>query len=219
MSYIDSTVISNPSNIDSANFFTLAQTNRFYNPYSVVLGMKSYEVNSILFYDKDGVKAKTDSGWFGSNNCIRQITFKTKKPSSRKNKLSFDTGSPFVIKADCDFKINYDLYIPISDLPKFEVSYKKSYLFIERYADIGLPNSNENYVRTIMKYLNNGSNAEEELRTAIKSLDDYDIAKKSDEEFNSSIQKIIELRQKMKEAYESDKNYTVDDWKKEVGIE
>ena len=219
MSYIDSTVISNPSNIDSANFFTLAQTNRFYNPYGIVIGMKSYELDDILFYDKTGVKAQTGSGWFGNNNNIRQIVFKTKKIISRKNKIDFNVASPFIIKSSNNYNTRYDLYIPISDLPKFEISYKKSYLFIKRYADIGLPNSNENYVRTIMKYLNNGSNAEEELRTAIKSLDDYDIAKKSDEEFNSSIQKIIELRQKMKEAYESDKNYTVDDWKKEVGIE
>lgn len=218
MNEFNNITISTPANVNSENSFALTQANSFYNPYAIVIKMKAYEINSILFYDKNGVKAKTQSGWFGSNNNIRQIIFNAKKPISRKNKLSFESGSPFIIKSDCDFKTNYDCYIPISDLPKFEVSYTKSFMGIEKYTDIGLPDPKENYIRELVKYFNEGINAKTELEDAIKNLDTYDIGKKSDEEFNSAIQNIINLRQQMKDAYEFEKNYTVEDWKKENGI-
>ena len=132
--------------------------------------------------------------------------------------MSFESGSPFIIKSDCDFKTSYDCYIPISDLPKFEISYTKNFMGIEKYTDIGLPDPKENYIRELVKYFNEGINTKTELEDAIKNLDTYDIEKKSDEEFNSAIQNIINLRQQMKDAYEFEKNYTVEDWKKENGI-
>lgn len=218
MNNFDTITISNPSNVDSAHSLVLAQGSRFYNPYGVVIKTKTYELDNILFYDKDGVKTQTNSGWFGINNNIRQIIFKIKKSASRKNKIDFNTASPFVIKSSTNYSIRYDLYIPISDLPKFEVSYTKNFMGIEKYTDIGLPNPKENYIRELVKYFNEGINTKTELEDAIKNLDTYDIEKKSDEEFNSAIQNIINLRQQMKDAYEFEKNYTVEDWKKENGI-
>lgn len=207
--------ISAAKNLDSGNSFALTQSSCFYNPYSIVIGMKAYEIDNILFYDKSGVRAKTGKGWFGSGNSIRQIIFSTSKPISRKLKIDFTINAPFIIKSDCLYETRYDCYIPISDLPKFEVSYKKTCLGIEKYTDIGLPNPEVNYIREIVKHLMTGQNAETELREAIKALNNYSIDIKSDEEFSAAIQNIMNLRQKMKDAYETDKNYTVEDWLKE----
>lgn len=218
MTNIDSFTISTPSNLDSSNSFSLVQTNSYYNPYSIVIGMKAYVIHNILFFADNEVKASTGRGWFGSNNNIRIIIFKTKKDISRKTKMNLSTDSPFIIKSSCDFDTEYDLYIPVSDLPKFEISYKKTSIGIEKYTDIGLPNPSENYIRELVKFFKKGSNVKEELREAIKSLADYDIERKSDEEFNTNIQNIIKLHQKMRNAYEVDKNYSVEDYKRENNI-
>lgn len=214
MSKNNSIIITTSANCNSVNSFVLAQASYFYNPYSVVIKTKAYEICTILFYDETGVKARTQSGWFGSNNDIDRITFFTKNPISHKTKLVFNTASPFVIKTSCDYKNNYDLYIPVSDLPKFEISYKKSNIGIEKYTDIGLPDPTHNYIKEIVKYFMSGYDAKDELVKAIKALDDYDIARKTDEEFNSAISNIQSLRQKMLDAYEKEKNYSVEDYLK-----
>ena len=218
MKKIDTAIISTPSNVNSVNSFDLAQASMFYNPYSVVINNKSYLIDNILFYNENGVQAKTGRGWFGENNHIRKITFKTTSPISRKLKVNFNINAPFIIPSDCNYEKRYDCYIPISDLPKFEVSYTKNYLFIEKYVDIGLPNPEENYVRMVLKYFDGGMKAREELREASKALDAYDIEKKSDKEFNDIIQNIVNLHEKMKLAYKAEENYTVEDYKRENNI-
>ena len=211
-------IITNEVNKNSENEFTLAQSSRFYNPYGIVIKTKSFTINDIFFYDDNGVSLHTGRGWFGSNNEIHSITFKTKKPISRKMKIDFSTKAPFIVKSDCSFETKYDLYIYIPDLPKFEISYHKTILGIIKSADFGLPDAKYNYAEQYVKYFRNVYNADEELREAIHHFDVYDLKNQTDEGFNSTIENIIKARKKLVEAIEYEKNYTVEDYLKEENI-
>ena len=58
MNEFNNITISTPANTNSENSFALTQANRFYNPYAIVIKMKSYEINSILFYCRTCLKIR-----------------------------------------------------------------------------------------------------------------------------------------------------------------
>lgn len=214
---IYNTIITNEANQNSKNSFTLNQYSPYYNPYGIVIKGKSFKLNDIFFYDDNGISLHTGNGWLGNRNEFPSITFKTKKAISRKIKIDFSIKAPFIIKSDDSFDVNYDLYIYIPDLPKFEISYHKTTLGIIKSADFGLLNTNarHNFVEQHAKFFNKISNAEENLREAINKIDIYNLRGTTDEKFNSDIENIINLRKKLIEAIEFEKNYTVEDYLKE----
>lgn len=215
---ISNVVITNEVNKNSENKFTLAQSSRFYNPYGIVIKTKSFTINDIFFYDDNGVSLHTGRGWFGSSNEIHSITFKTKKPVTRKMKIDFSTKAPFIVKSDNSIDVNYNLYFYIPDLPKFDVSYLKTTLGIIKSVDFGLSDAKHNYAEQYVKYFLESYNADEELRVAIHKFDVYGLKNQTDEEFNFTIENIIKARKKLVEAIEYEKNYTVEDYLKEENI-
>lgn len=95
----------------------LYRTATFYNPFSIDVNGKSYELADIVFFDKDGVICRTNRGWFMSgittNNDfnILEIPGDVKK----KIKVDFNEKQAFVVRAEgrCGLA-DHALYIPSS---------------------------------------------------------------------------------------------------------
>ena len=95
----------------------LYRTATWYNPFSIDVNSKSYELADIVFFDKDGVICRTNRGWFMSgittNNDfnILEIPGDVKK----KIKVDFNEKQAFIVRAEgrCGLA-DHVLYIPSS---------------------------------------------------------------------------------------------------------
>lgn len=95
----------------------LYRTATWYNPFSIDVNGKSYELADIVFFDKDGVICRTNRGWFESgitsNNDfnILEIPGDVKK----KIKVDFNEKQAFVVRAEGRYGLaDHVLYIPSS---------------------------------------------------------------------------------------------------------
>lgn len=88
-------------------------TSRYYNPFFIDLGAKSYEISNILFYDEVGVICSTGHGWFGSGNNNFNV-FTIDAECVLKRKIDFNSKTPFIVADGKDIlnKTKYALYIP-----------------------------------------------------------------------------------------------------------
>ena len=88
-------------------------TSRYYNPFFIDLGAKSYEISNILFYDEVGVVCSTGHGWFGSGNNNFNV-FTIDADCVMKRKIDFNSETPFIVADGKDIlnKTKYALYIP-----------------------------------------------------------------------------------------------------------
>ena len=209
-------VISNLENLGSKHTIELIKTS-CWNPYSIVVNNKAYSLGDIRFFDETGIQISCGRGWFGNNNELERVTFNLSSPVVRKTKESFIKKVPFILKKQ-DYNDEYALYIPVEELPKFEVSYKKECNMIMKYVDIGLPNPSINYIKQCVKYLSKSLDSKEKLRETIKALDVYNIEQKTEEDFESDIKNIVHLYKEMKAAYSFVKSYSVEDYLKEINI-
>lgn len=97
----------------------LYRTTKWYNPFSIDVNNKSYELCDIVFFDKDGVICRTNRGWFESgftsNNDfnILEIPGDVKK----KIKVDFNEKQAFIVRAEglCGLA-DHVLYIPSSSV-------------------------------------------------------------------------------------------------------
>lgn len=97
----------------------LYRTAKWYNPFSIDVNNKSYELCDIVFFDKDGVICHTNRGWFESgitsnnNFDILEIPGDVKK----KIKVDFNEKQAFVVRAEerCGLA-DHVLYIPSSSV-------------------------------------------------------------------------------------------------------
>ena len=97
----------------------LYRTATFYNPFSIDVNGKSYELADIVFFDKNGEICRTNRGWFMSgvttNNDfnILEIPGDVKK----KIKVDFNEKQAFVVRAEgrCGLA-DHVLYIPSSSV-------------------------------------------------------------------------------------------------------
>lgn len=95
----------------------LYKTAKWYNPLSIDVNNKSYELCDIVFFDKDGVICRTNRGWFESgitsnnNFDILEIPGDVKK----KIKVDFNEKQAFVVRAEEPRGLaDHVLYIPSS---------------------------------------------------------------------------------------------------------
>ena len=91
-------------------------TTKYYNPFFVAIGTKSYELSDIQFFDGDGVICKTNSGWFGSggsNNRFDSLTIDV--DCVLKRKVDYNCKTAFIVSSgekSWDGNTKYVLYIP-----------------------------------------------------------------------------------------------------------
>ena len=94
----------------------LYRTAKYYNPFSIDVNGKSYELGDIVFFDKGGVICRTNLGWFPSETTTNNDFGVLEIPGNvkRKTKVDFSEKQAFIVPAErhgCD---EYALYIPSS---------------------------------------------------------------------------------------------------------
>lgn len=215
---IDTEIIIKKEKISTDNNYNTVylRRNTSYNPFYVAYGDKTFLLEQIVFYDKTGVKGHTRSGWFDTdNNHLFSVTFITKKALRRKTKVNLSQDEPFFIKSDCNWDIRYVLYIPISDLPKFEISYCRVGNFIIKNIDIGVSDCP---VKETVKYIDKTSDIAMKLEEAVTVFSSYNIRRWTTQQFDETIGGIYRIWNRLQEAKEEDSNYTVKDFLKEYNI-
>ena len=65
----------------------LYKTAKWYNPFSINVNNKSYELCDIVFFDKDGVICRTDRGWFTSGISTNNDFDRLEIPGDVKKKI------------------------------------------------------------------------------------------------------------------------------------
>ena len=95
----------------------LYRTAKFYNPFSIDVNGKSYELCDIAFFDKDGVICRTNRGWFESGITSNNKFDYLEIPGDvkKKIKVDFNEKQAFVVRAEepCGLA-DHVLYIPSS---------------------------------------------------------------------------------------------------------
>lgn len=194
----------------------LYKTAYFFNPLSVTIGEKSYELDNILFYDneKNEVVTATGSGWFGEYSS--NVTLLTSKALKRKIKKDFSKNEPFIIKSDNWHSNRYDLYLPITDFLIVK-SYSKvsHYIYADwlLYDEYKQPCTWRTCEKTLNISLYNIMNAIEEIG---KKFSDWYIQSMKKDEFYENINMLKELYEQYNNELEYIKNYTVEDYLKEL---
>ena len=85
---------------------------RWYNPFSIEVNNKYYTLDSISVFENGKIIARTNSGWFGSNNNYDEMFFDCDCVLKRKIDLNYTNA--FIIKSENSYENRYDLYIPNS---------------------------------------------------------------------------------------------------------
>ena len=97
----------------------LYRTAKWYNPFSINVGNKSYELCDIVFFDKDGVICRTNRGWFESGITSNNKFDYLEIPGNvkKKIKVDFNEKQAFVVRAEgpCGLA-DHALYIPSSSV-------------------------------------------------------------------------------------------------------
>lgn len=105
----------------------LYQTCSCWNPYSIDVKNKSYELDSIVAFNEHGEIVRTTGGWFGNNNHVPEMEI----PGDcvRKVKVDYKCKSAFIIKdsSNTAFKNRYTLYIPEKMIGLSDPAFKKAY--------------------------------------------------------------------------------------------
>lgn len=92
-------------------------TTKYYNPFFVTIGSKSYELCDIKFFDVNGNICQTNSGWFGCGSNNRFDTLTIDVECVLKRKVDYNCKTAFVIcsgERSWDGNSKYILYIPAS---------------------------------------------------------------------------------------------------------
>ena len=97
----------------------LYRTAKWYNPFSIDVNNKSYELCDIVFFDKDGVICRTNRGWFTSGISTNNKFDSLEIPGNvkKKIKVDFNEKQAFVVRAEgpCGLA-DHALYIPSSSV-------------------------------------------------------------------------------------------------------
>ena len=97
----------------------LYKTAKWYNPFSIDVNDKSYELSDIVFFDKNGVICRTDRGWFTSGISTNNDFDRLEIPGDvkKKIKVDFNEKQAFVVRAErpCGLA-DHVLYIPSSSV-------------------------------------------------------------------------------------------------------
>ena len=97
----------------------LYKTAKWYNPFSIDVNNKSYELCDIIFFDKDGIICRTDRAWFTSGISTNNDFDRLEIPGDvkKKIKVDFNEKQAFVVRAErpCGLA-DHVLYIPSSSV-------------------------------------------------------------------------------------------------------
>lgn len=204
---------------DKQNTTILYKSSSWYQPLFVHVGNMVCKLNNILFYDNDNIVYQTGHGWFNSefSNTSFDVRLLTSKPIKRKIKMDFSKNQPFVIKYDDSYgDVTYDLYLPLSDFD-IEYKYKKEGDSIFKIFYLIDDNGNKLYGKENVKYL--GSipfSARIKIQEIGKLFSDYSYTPMTEKEFDDNLHSLKQAYIEHIDALEYVKNYTVEDYLKEL---
>ena len=185
----------------------LYRKSRMWRTLFVDVNGKSYEITSFVFYNKEGVIFTHDFGYL-DNDFTPHFDFEI----SRKLKVNFNKKEAYIIKSKKYCSEGYDLYIH-SDLvglkePTHCIEYKTIYSIYK--TDI------EGFEFKIYEKSleNNLNNIKGKIREEAKKLDSF--YSLTSESLLDTIDKLKELQVQLKEEEENVKNYTIEDYMKEL---
>lgn len=196
----------------------LYKSQTWYNPLYVHVNNTGYKLNNILFYNDDGIIYQTGHGWFNSefSTTSFNIRLSTTKPIKRKIKIDFSKNEPFIIKHNDTYEVSYDLYLPISDF-YIKYKYKKQGDSIFKIFYLFDDNNNKLYGQENVKYLGNlHFNARIKIQEIGKLFSDYSYTPMTQKEFDENINNLKQAYKDHIETLEYIKNYTVEDYLKEL---
>ena len=207
-------------NTEKTNTLVLYKTNTWYNPLYVQVKDTGYRLNNILFYNDNGVVYQTGHGWFSSfefSNTSFDVKLSTSKPIKRKIKMDLSKNEPFIFKYDDSYgEVTYDLYHPLSDFD-IEYKYKKEGDSIFKIFYLFDFNNNKLYGQENVKYLGNlHFNARIKIQEIGKLFSDYSYTPMTQKEFDENINNLKQAYIEHIDALEYVKNYTVEDYLKEL---
>ena len=164
------------------------------------------ELNSIIVYDKNGIIAKNEYGYFDNDK-----TVEIKGEIKRKIKVDFSKTENFVIKSKKDYTENrYDLYI-------YKDNSSLQFLGFRKQIDIILADYNlnggefTNYVKSLGE---NKYNLKKQFEEEYNKIHLYDLPHNR-EELQQIFDKMTEINNKMLEEKQKIENFNVDTMKKE----
>ena len=96
----------------------LYKTAKWYNPFSINVNNKSYELCDIAFFDKNRVICRTDRGWFTSGMSMNNDFDRLEIPGNvkKKTKVDFNEKQAFIVRTERYNMPTYALYIPSSSV-------------------------------------------------------------------------------------------------------
>lgn len=93
----------------------LYKTAKWYNPFTIDVNGKSYELSDIVFFDKDGIICHTDRGWFADSSINNPFnSLEIPGDVKKKTKVDFNEKQAFVVRVEKYGMSTYALYIPSS---------------------------------------------------------------------------------------------------------
>ena len=182
----------------------LYQKSRYYKPLSLEVKGKEYTLNSFVFYNKDGIILKTNHGWL-ENGLEPNFEFEVVK----KLKENFTKKEAYILKSK-DFSLSdvyYELYIHEDLVGLKKPIYKISSNMVFATYDSNIDNFKfDIYIKSLEDDL---YNVRKEINKLCEELECYRI---SSESLESTILKLVELKEKLKQEEEKLKNYTIEDY-------
>ena len=190
----------------------LLKATKYYNSLSVVIDDKSYMLDKIYFYNKNGIVYINQNSWFGDHSF--NVFLKTSKEIKRKNKTDFSKENPFVIRSQCDWEIRYDLYLPIEDFD-LKVSYEKyGSMIIQRIQFLDAHNQLCTF-RTCVKYLDHKLfEINTKYQEHLKNINSF--TNITEMYFLDEIAILKGLAEKYYKEQQNIADYTVEDYLKEI---
>lgn len=164
------------------------------------------ELDSIIVYNKNGIIAKNEYGYFDNDK-----TIEIKGEIKRKIKVDFSKTENFVIKSKKDYTENrYDLYIYKDNASLLFLGFRKSIDII--LADYNL-NGGEftNYVKSLGE---NKYNLKKQFEEEYNKIHLYDLPHNR-EELQQIFDKMTEINNKLLEEKQKIEDFNVNTMKKE----
>lgn len=200
------------ANVEKKYEVNLVKKELWYNPLSVDIGDNSYELDKIYFYDKNGIVYVNSKSWFSNNSF--NVFLRTSKEIKRKTKIDFSKEIPFIIRAKDDYDKRYDLYLPIKDFD-LQISYRKTQATIMEDVKFYDELNQLCVFSYCVKFLNNKLfDINNEYQEHLKKIDNLNLT--SQKVFLAELEIIQDLAKQYYEENQNIKNYTVEDYLKEI---
>lgn len=181
-----------------------------FNPFFITVNDVEYQVRNIAIFDKEGIIAKTRSGWFGDRDNYFKNGLEIDCDCILKRKVNLETQTAFIISDGSDNYFHYCfLYIPNSVVelapPEFTRAYdNRAFRKVQKSLVYkGVEFVNYTFVDEKINEIKSKINFEAETLTQLYATAEF---------LEEKIEVIKGLIKELKDAQEEMKNMTVEEF-------